>query len=420
MGSRVAVESSRRKAQSSVAIENWVFAGCRVSGSFLLFAACAALAACADQTSHIISSSSPDSRYIGVIDFTTIDYSNQRAQHSSLVEKPTLPAYPGEASIGPINHSRIAPGQTVVEDPAATALIQKVIDRLLLKWPNLQPIYRIAIVRDSPTAPFLAESDTDGTMFFGLSFMEDMESTDELAFVVAHELAHVLLAHGVRATTQELINRGIQKFKGQLDTLGENSGVARSSMVKKLVPQQGRVSVPAQLVLNQLLEPAFTRQQEREADLLGADLMISAGYSPRAIAKVMSRLKDLEDRTGQALRKLEDEQNQKATEGGTSKIANSYKNLVNSPLTTLQSAFGNLLPEVLDEQIDPLKSTHPPAADRDRALTLYIRQCYALERMKQRRLEIDEYTVFKTSEAAEAKKESRSHGPGRRSRLQTG
>src|SRR6185369_14520582 len=48
-------------------------------------------------------------------------------------------------------------------------------------------------------------------------------------------------------------------------------------------------------ISDKLLLPEWSRRQEREADLLGVDLMIRANYSPTAMVSMLEKLKAWED-----------------------------------------------------------------------------------------------------------------------------
>ena len=90
---------------------------------------------------------------------------------------------------------------------------------------------------------------------------------DQLATVIGHEVAHVLAGHSnERASTQMATSGALQV----LETLSGPASPAKSRTLAVLgVGAQVGVLLP------------FSRAQESEADVLGLDLMASAGFDPR-------------------------------------------------------------------------------------------------------------------------------------------
>lgn len=92
-----------------------------------------------------------------------------------------------------------------------------------------------------------------------------LENEAELAAVLGHEVAHVTARHAVQG-----IKRGeLAKAAGAL--LG-------TSTAEK---DDGPLALQAGQVGTLLLKKSFSREQEREADRLGIDYMVAAGYDPR-------------------------------------------------------------------------------------------------------------------------------------------
>jgi predicted Zn-dependent protease len=91
---------------------------------------------------------------------------------------------------------------------------------------------------------------------------------DQLAAVIGHEVAHVLAGHAnERVSTQFATQTGMQIAQ----TLAGGMGPAEQQLMALLgVGAQVGVLLP------------FSRAQEKEADLLGLDLMAPAGFDPRA------------------------------------------------------------------------------------------------------------------------------------------
>jgi uncharacterized glyoxalase superfamily protein PhnB len=117
-----------------------------------------------------------------------------------------------------------------------------------------------------------------GPMFINRGLVDAAASEAELAGVMAHELAHVLLRHGT-ANASKAQNPWLQ--------LGQIAGIIGGAVVggaKGEVIAQG-----SQFGLGTLLLK-YSREFEKQADLLGAQIMARAGYDPRALAQMFETI----------------------------------------------------------------------------------------------------------------------------------
>jgi predicted Zn-dependent protease len=109
-----------------------------------------------------------------------------------------------------------------------------------------------------------------GPMFINRGVLEAARSEGQVAGVMAHELAHVVLRHGTaQATRGEKFQLGA--FAGQL--LGSIVGGTAGG----LIAQGSNIGLGTYFL-------KYTREYERQADILGAQLMARAGYDPREMA----------------------------------------------------------------------------------------------------------------------------------------
>jgi predicted Zn-dependent protease len=109
-----------------------------------------------------------------------------------------------------------------------------------------------------------------GPMFVNRGVLEAARSEGQVAGVMAHELAHVVLRHGTAQAT-----RG-QKFQ-----LGAVAGQILGSIVGgpagNIIAQGSNIGLSTYFM-------KYSREYERQADILGAQLMARAGYDPREMA----------------------------------------------------------------------------------------------------------------------------------------
>jgi hypothetical protein len=123
-----------------------------------------------------------------------------------------------------------------------------------------------------------------GPMFLNRGMIEASRSEAEMAGVMAHEISHVILRHGTAQATKG------QKFQigavaGQI--LGAIVGGAAGSVIA----QGTQFGLGAYFL-------KYSREYERQADLLGAQLMARAGYDPRAMATMFQTIQGEGGRSG--------------------------------------------------------------------------------------------------------------------------
>jgi len=123
-----------------------------------------------------------------------------------------------------------------------------------------------------------------GPMFLNRGMMESAKTEAEMAGVMAHEIAHVALRHGTAQATKG------QKFQvgaiaGQI--LGAIVGGAAGSVIA----QGSQFGLGAYFL-------KYGREYERQADLLGAQIMARAGYDPREMANMFRTIQEQGGRSG--------------------------------------------------------------------------------------------------------------------------
>jgi Zn-dependent protease with chaperone function len=117
-----------------------------------------------------------------------------------------------------------------------------------------------------------------GPMFVHRGMFEAAADEAEVAGVMAHELAHVLLRHGTANAT---------KAQNPWLQLGQIAGAIGGAVVGG---QAGAaISETSQFGLGTLLL-RYSRDFEKQADLLGAQIMARAGYDPRALARMFETI----------------------------------------------------------------------------------------------------------------------------------
>jgi len=94
---------------------------------------------------------------------------------------------------------------------------------------------------------------------------------NELAFILAHEMAHVIRGHA-------------------MNRIVSNSALSTAARV---TPTRGVLAAWLKKVGLQFVESAYSRDLESQADRLGLRLMHAAGYDPKAAVALFHRLAEL-------------------------------------------------------------------------------------------------------------------------------
>ncbi len=106
-----------------------------------------------------------------------------------------------------------------------------------------------------------------GPTFITSALLNELETEDEVAGVMAHEIVHVLARHSAQQiATNDLTN-------GLIGAVGVASGDAGAAQTAA--------------VIGQLISMRYGREDEIQSDTLGVCLMIDAGYDPNAMIEVM-------------------------------------------------------------------------------------------------------------------------------------
>ena len=152
-------------------------------------------------------------------------------------------------------------------DPAVARYVDCVASSVIAALPpGQQSGWDIRVFSDDGVNAFALPGRKIG-VYEGL--LKAAKNQDQLAAVIGHEIAHVLASHGnERMSTSFAAETGLQLASGLLGN--PQSSQSRNVMALLGLGTQVGVLLP------------FSRAQEAEADILGLELMASAGFDPRA------------------------------------------------------------------------------------------------------------------------------------------
>ncbi|MBV7317424.1 M48 family metallopeptidase [Shewanella sp. NIFS-20-20] len=161
----------------------------------------------------------------------------------------------------------------VNRDPRLAAYIECIVSRLAAVAPSA--IDWQVQVFDSPEANAFALPGGYIGIYTGM--LKVANSDDQMAAVIAHEIAHVLARHG-----NEQVSRSEMKH------LGLN--VADFALDLAEIDQREFVMAALDLGAEVGLSLPFSRAQETEADSLGMAIMAQAGFNPQAAVQLWQKM----------------------------------------------------------------------------------------------------------------------------------
>ena len=167
----------------------------------------------------------------------------------------------------------------IIQDERVAKYLTAIGDRLVAAAPEelKKPVYQYSF-----TPVNLKEINAfalpGGPMFVQRGMFDAAKEEGEVAGVMAHELAHVLLRHGTANAT---------KAENPWLQLGQMAGQVGGAIVGGNVGSY--IAQGSQFGLGTLLL-RYSRDFEKQADLLGAQIMARAGYDPRALAHMFETI----------------------------------------------------------------------------------------------------------------------------------
>lgn len=244
----------------------------------------------------------------------------------------------------------------ILVDEKVEEHLAKNLQQLLAHWPGDVP--DITLVLNDGSA-YHASAVPTGQIVLQLGVLKNVESFDELSFVLAHEAAHILKDHFRSVEKREELDSamvlGLQ-LVATGDSLAHDGSASEVTQKAALATQLGAVA-------NDLMGFGWDRGQEIEADGIAYELLLDAGLSGDGAMDSIDRLISEEDKVEKALEERC---------GGKPSIARDF-------LGGLTKSFSDAIAKKEAVPADPLCSgvkrtlasftkSHPKASDRRKAL----------------------------------------------------
>ncbi|HJQ27434.1 MAG TPA: M48 family metallopeptidase [Blastocatellia bacterium] len=173
----------------------------------------------------------------------------------------------------------------LLEDRATQAYIEQIGQRLAraipaeFQHPEFRYSYKVVNVRDVNAFAL-----PGGFTYVNRGLIETAQTEGQLAGAIAHEISHVALRHGTAQAAKA------QKYQAG-SVAAQILGAVIGGGAGQVVGAAGQLGIGAAFL-------RFSRDYERQADMLGAHIMAEAGYDPHELANMFRILEQMGGKSG--------------------------------------------------------------------------------------------------------------------------
>jgi Zn-dependent protease with chaperone function len=162
----------------------------------------------------------------------------------------------------------------ILHDRSIEAFVTAVGMRLAAVAPGAHYPYQFKVVNASDINAFALPG---GYLYFNRGLIEAAKSEGQLAGVMAHEISHVALRHGTNQASKAYLGQmGLGVMAGLVGKDGSSTG--------KTLDAVGGFGLNALFL-------KFSRTDEEQADVVGAQIMARAGYDPQDMVDFFEMLR---------------------------------------------------------------------------------------------------------------------------------
>ncbi|QTA93255.1 M48 family metallopeptidase [Desulfonema magnum] len=167
----------------------------------------------------------------------------------------------------------------LIKDPPITDYVNNVGQKIVSSLPAQPFKYHFYVIKEDNYNAFATPA---GHIFIYSGLFEDMETEEELAGILAHEIAHVVCRH-VSQKIERSSKIGLATLAGIAAGIFLGIGGAGAAA--------NAVSVGT-VAAGQSLSLAYSRDDERQADQLGLKYLARTGYSAAGLLTVLKKIRN--------------------------------------------------------------------------------------------------------------------------------
>ncbi len=169
----------------------------------------------------------------------------------------------------------------VYDNPALTDYVNKVCQVLALnsQRPQLYKGYYVAVLDSDQINAFASSG---GHILVTRGLLQCASSEDSLAAVLAHEIAHIQLQHGIKAI------KGDRWTNAALTVAGSTVTALSDGEMREVV---AAFDESVDSIVTTMVNTGYSQSQEYDADATALEIMAAAGYNPHAMKEMLGQLK---------------------------------------------------------------------------------------------------------------------------------
>jgi len=167
----------------------------------------------------------------------------------------------------------------IIQDPIITDYINKIGRKVLFVMPSMQFPFRFYVIREDSYNAFAGPA---GHIFINSGLLEAMESEDELAGILTHEISHVSCRH-ISSMIEKSKKTGIASLAGI--ATGILLGIGGAAEI-------GSAVAIGSVAAGQAATLAYSRENEMQADQVGLKYLNKAGYSAEGSLRILKKIRD--------------------------------------------------------------------------------------------------------------------------------
>ena len=191
------------------------------------------------------------------------------------------------------------------DDPLANGYINAIGQSLVPEEASSGLSFSFRVLADHRPNAFALP---DGRIFVSSGLLAFVENEAQLAVVLGHEIAHVVEGHTVDSIRKQRSSQKRNKIVGAAagaalgGLLGGKKGGASEAAIGAVAgAAAGAIIANA---VTAILQGKYNREQEQEADLIGAEIAMANGFDPQAGVSLFEKLHRLYGRRQRGIRSM--------------------------------------------------------------------------------------------------------------------
>jgi len=166
--------------------------------------------------------------------------------------------------------------------PELTKYVNLICQALVINS-NYSAVYNGYHVMVLDSREINAFSTPGGHIFITKGLIDIVPSEDALAGIIAHELAHIMLKHGMKMIDD-------MKIVSQADEMAGRAAAFSGNENARIVSFRNAVNG----YFDAMIKSGYSQPQEIEADTLAVKLLAVTGYDPRGLLEILNILKTVQ------------------------------------------------------------------------------------------------------------------------------